>query len=75
MLEAIENMLQSPYEQLRAARAQTRVVRRLASQVLEVAGGLVALSGLVRPLPPSSLNGPLEPAPPLRLGLDLGRGH
>ena len=61
MLEAIENMVLSPYEQLRAARAQTRVVRRLAGQALEVAGGLVALSGLVRPLPPSSLNGPLGP--------------
>ncbi len=61
MLEAIENMVLSPYEQLRAARAQTRFVRRLAGQALEVAGGLVALSGLVRPLPPSSLNGPLGP--------------
>ena len=61
MLEAIENMVLSPYEQIRAARAQTRVVRRLVGQALEVAGGLVALSGLVRPLPPSSLNGPLSP--------------
>jgi diacylglycerol O-acyltransferase len=61
VLEAIENMVRSPYEQLRAARAQTRVVRRLAGQALEVAGGLFALSGLVRPMPLSSLNGPLGP--------------
>jgi diacylglycerol O-acyltransferase len=61
VVEAIENMVLSPYEQLRAARAQTRFVRLLVGQALEVAGGLVALSGLVRPLPPSSLNGPLGP--------------
>ncbi len=61
LVEAIENMLLSPYEQLRAARAQTRFVRRLAGQAKEVAGGLVALSGLVRPMPLSSLNGPLGP--------------
>ncbi len=61
VLQAIENMVRSPYEQLRAARAQTRAVRRLAGQAMEVAGGLVALSGLVRPMPLSSLNGPLGP--------------
>jgi diacylglycerol O-acyltransferase len=61
LVEAIENMLLSPYEQLRAARAQTRFVRRLAGQAKEVAGGLVALSGLVRPMPLSSLNGPIGP--------------
>ena len=61
VVEAIENMLLSPYEQLRATRAQTRFVRRLAGQAKEVAGGLVALSGLVRPMPLSSLNGPLGP--------------
>ncbi len=61
MVEAIENMLRSPYEQLRAARAQTRIVRQVFGYAREVAGGLVALSGLVRPMPLSSLNGPLSP--------------
>ncbi len=61
MVDALENIVRSPYEQLRAARAQTRVVRRMAGYALEVAGGLFALSGLVRPMPLSSLNGPLGP--------------
>ncbi len=61
MVDALENIARSPYEQLRAARAQTRVVRRMAGYALEVVGGLFALSGLVRPMPLSSLNGPLGP--------------
>ena len=61
VVDALENIVRSPYEQLRAARAQARVVRRMAGYALEVAGGLFALSGLVRPMPPSSLNGPLGP--------------
>jgi diacylglycerol O-acyltransferase len=61
VVEALENVVRSPYEQLRAARAQTRAVRRLAGYALEVAGGLFSLSGLVRPTPLSSLNGPIGP--------------
>ena len=61
MVDTLENIVRSPYEQLHAARAQTRVVRRMAGYALEVAGGLFALSGLVRPMPLSSLNGPLGP--------------
>jgi WS/DGAT/MGAT family acyltransferase len=54
-------MVRSPYEQLRAARAQTHLFRRAAAYAGEVAGGVFALSGLVRPTPLSSLNGPLGP--------------
>ena len=61
MLDALENVVQSPYEQIRAARAQTRALRRMAGYVLDVAGGLFSLGGLVRPTPLSSLNGPLGP--------------
>ena len=61
MLDALENVVQSPYEQIRAARAQTRALRRMAGHVLDVAGGLFSLGGLVRPTPLSSLNGPLGP--------------
>jgi diacylglycerol O-acyltransferase / wax synthase len=60
-VDALENMVRSPYEQLRAARAQTRWLRHAAAHVGEVAGGVFALSGLVRPTPLSSLNGPLGP--------------
>jgi diacylglycerol O-acyltransferase / wax synthase len=59
--DALTGMVRSPYEQVRAARAQTRFVRRLAAYAREVAGGLVAMGGLVRPTPLSSLNGPLGP--------------
>jgi diacylglycerol O-acyltransferase / wax synthase len=61
MVDALENIVRSPYEQLRAARAQARVARRMVGHAMEVAGGLFALSGLVRPMPLSSLNGPLGP--------------
>jgi diacylglycerol O-acyltransferase / wax synthase len=61
MADSLENVLRSPYEQMRAFRAQTRMVRRVLGYALEVVGGLVALGGLVRPTPLSSLNGPLGP--------------
>ncbi len=61
VLEALENFVLSPYEQVRAARAQTRAIRRVAGYAIEVASGLFSLSGLVRPMPLSSLNGPLGP--------------
>ena len=59
--DAVVNMVRSPYEQLRAARASTRMVRQAIGYTREVAGGLVALAGLVRPTPQSSLNGPIGP--------------
>jgi WS/DGAT/MGAT family acyltransferase len=59
--DAITNMIRSPYEQLRAVRASTRVFRQAAGYAKEVGGGLVALAGLVRPTPHSSLNGPIGP--------------
>jgi diacylglycerol O-acyltransferase len=61
VVDALENILRSPYEQLRAARAQTRRLRRMLGYAGEVTSGLVALSGLVRPTPLSSLNGPIGP--------------
>jgi diacylglycerol O-acyltransferase / wax synthase len=61
VVEALENMVRSPYEQVRAARAQTRMLRRMLGYAVEVTSGLVALSGLVRPTPLSSLNGPIGP--------------
>jgi WS/DGAT/MGAT family acyltransferase len=59
--DALTNMVRSPYEQLRAARASTRVARQALSYAKEVADGVVAMGGLVRPTPVSSLNGPLGP--------------
>jgi diacylglycerol O-acyltransferase len=59
--DAMVDFVRSPYEQVRAARASTRVVRHAAGYTKEVAEGLVAMAGLVRPTPVSSLNGPLGP--------------
>ncbi len=59
--DALVNMVTSPYEQLRAAWAQTRVIRRAMSYTREVGAGLVAMGGIVRRPPVSSLNGPIGP--------------
>ncbi len=61
VVEALAGLLVSPYELVRAARARTRTVRRMARDAAEVASGLVAMGGLARPTPHSSLNGPLGP--------------
>jgi len=61
VVDALENIVRSPYEQLRAARAQTRALRRLAGSLVEVASGFFSLGGLARPTQRSSLNGPLGP--------------
>jgi diacylglycerol O-acyltransferase len=58
---ALVDLVRNPYEQVRAVRASTRMVRHAASYTKEVADGLVAMAGLVRPTPVSSLNGPLGP--------------
>ncbi|MGP0031659.1 MAG: WS/DGAT/MGAT family O-acyltransferase [Acidimicrobiales bacterium] len=59
--EALVELVRDPYEQLRAIRASTRMLRQGVRTTLEVGNGLVALAGLVRPTPVSSLNGPLGP--------------
>jgi diacylglycerol O-acyltransferase len=59
--EAILSLLRSPYEQARAVRAATRAPRLALGQLREVGGGVAAMSGLVRPTPLSSLNGPIGP--------------
>jgi diacylglycerol O-acyltransferase len=58
--DAVVDLVRSPYEQLRAVRASTRVPRTPATRP---GGGqrLVGHGGLVRPTPVSSLNGPIGP--------------
>jgi len=60
-VDAVTEMARSPYEQLRGVRAATRVPRQALSQLADVSRGLVALTGVVRPTPASSLNGPIGP--------------
>jgi WS/DGAT/MGAT family acyltransferase len=59
--QALSDMAHSPYEQARALRAATRAPRLAATQLLMVGSGLRNLSGLARPTPPSTLNGPIGP--------------
>ena len=61
VVDALENIVRSPYEQLRADPG-TGPRRAAAGRVRARGGeGLLSLSGLVRPTPLSSLNGPLGP--------------
>jgi WS/DGAT/MGAT family acyltransferase len=59
--EAVGEMAVSPFEQMRALRAATRVPRHAFNQALQAGQGLAGLAGLIRPTPASSLNGPIGP--------------
>src|SRR5580698_9168987 len=59
--QALVDLIRSPYEQFRAIRASTRVARNALSYAREVATGLSTLTGIIKPTPPSSLNGPIGP--------------
>ena len=58
---AVVDYALSPYEQVRALRARLRAPRQFAGQLGDAARGLRSMAGLVRPTPPSSLNGPIGP--------------
>jgi diacylglycerol O-acyltransferase / wax synthase len=59
--DALAGLVLSPYEQLRAVRAATRVPRAALARSLAAVHGLSAMAGIIRPTAPSSLNGPLGP--------------
>ena len=59
--DAIADFVASPYEQIRAVRSATRAPRQMLQQTGELARGLRAWTGVVRPTPSSSLNGPIGP--------------
>ncbi|HEY5077915.1 MAG TPA: wax ester/triacylglycerol synthase family O-acyltransferase, partial [Acidimicrobiia bacterium] len=61
VVDSIGALVASPYEQLRAARSVTRAPRQVLTQMGEVARGLRAWTGVVRPTPVSSINGPIGP--------------
>jgi diacylglycerol O-acyltransferase / wax synthase len=60
-VRAVADLARSPYEQVRAVRSAFRVPRQSVASLAEVARGARASVGLVRPTPPSSLNGPIGP--------------
>jgi diacylglycerol O-acyltransferase len=59
--EAAVDLAASPYEQLRAIRAATRVPRQALHQLGEVARGVSSMAGVLRSNPVSTLNGPIGP--------------
>ena len=59
--DAVVDLLTSPYEQVRAAGSVVRRPRHALETVRELATGSVALSRIVKPTPPTSLNGPIGP--------------
>jgi len=59
--DALLDLAASPYEQLRALRSATRAPRQAVAQLEEVARGMRAWTGVVRPTQASSLNGPIGP--------------
>jgi WS/DGAT/MGAT family acyltransferase len=61
IVDALGSLAASPYEQLRAARSATRAPRQMLTQLGEVGRGLRAWTGVVRPTPVSSINGPIGP--------------
>ncbi|HEX6476646.1 MAG TPA: wax ester/triacylglycerol synthase family O-acyltransferase [Acidimicrobiales bacterium] len=60
-VEAAVQLAVSPYEQLRAIRAATRVPRQALHQLGEVVQGISAMAGVLRANPVSTLNGPIGP--------------
>ncbi len=59
--EAITDLVRSPYEQMRALRAASRVPRQALGQLKEIGAGLSSLAGVLSAPPESSLNGPIGP--------------
>ena len=61
VLDALEQLVANPYEQLRAVRAATRAPRRAIASTIEAFRGLVALGNELRPSPPLSIQGAIGP--------------
>ena len=60
-VQALARRAVSPYEQLRAVRSAARSPGRAARTAAATVRGMWAMSGVVAPPPPSSLNGPIGP--------------
>lgn len=58
---ALAERARSPYEFVRSLRSATRLPRQTLAAAGDIVKGLRAMTGLVRPTPESSLNGPIGP--------------
>lgn len=58
---ALAERVRSPYEFVRSVRSATRIPRQTFAAAGDIVKGLRAMTGLVRPTPESSLNGPIGP--------------
>jgi diacylglycerol O-acyltransferase len=61
VVDSLVDLAARPYEQFRAVRSATRAPRAALGQVREIGRGLRAWAGVARPVPHSSLNGPIGP--------------
>jgi len=59
--DAVMGLAKSPYEGIRTIHASAGALRRGVTHALAVGEGLTSMTGLVRPTPLSSLNGPIGP--------------
>jgi diacylglycerol O-acyltransferase / wax synthase len=59
--DALVDLVANPYEQFRAVRAATRAPRQFLTAASEFGRGMRAWTGVVRPTPTSSINGPIGP--------------
>ncbi len=59
--DALTERARSPYEFVRSVRSATRIPRQTFAAAGDIVKGLRAMTGLVRPTPESSLNGPIGP--------------
>jgi WS/DGAT/MGAT family acyltransferase len=59
--DALVDLVANPYEQFRAVRAATRAPRQMLASASEFGRGMRAWTGVVRPTPTSSINGPIGP--------------
>jgi diacylglycerol O-acyltransferase len=61
VIDAFEQLLASPSEQLRAARAATRAPRRAIALTVDTLRGMMSLGNELRPCPPLSIQGAIGP--------------
>jgi len=61
VVDAVRDLVLSPYEQFRALRSATRAPRQALGQLGELARGVRAWTGVARPTPTTSINGPIGP--------------
>lgn len=61
VMSAVADLVTNPYQQFQALRATVGPLAEVRDSIADFVRGLATVGGVVRPLPPSSLNGPIGP--------------